>query len=87
VFLSSTNCTQAAVIVHCRHPVTPGGDGMASSVGACSVWRTAKRANALPCIVSGDESAVFGGLLALVTLTFDLDIQTPPSKRPNTASL
>jgi len=38
---SRQNRTQAAVNVHCRHPVTPGGHTMESSVAACSVRPTA----------------------------------------------
>jgi len=37
-------------------------------------------------MMDGDDSAVFR-FLSLVTLTFDLDIQTRPSEGPNTSSL
>jgi len=49
----------------------------------CSVWHMA---HALQCTVNGDDTAVFP-VLSLVTLTFDLDIQTRPSKGPNVSSL
>ena len=45
---------------------------MVSSAAERHMQRTA---NALQCIVNGDDSAVFP-VLSLVTLTFDLDIQT-----------
>jgi len=45
-----------------------------------------RMAHALQCIVNGDDSAVFP-VLSLVTLTFDLDIQTRPSEGSKTSSL
>jgi len=45
---------------------------MVSSVAASCVPPTAQ---ALLCIVNGDDSAVFR-FLSLLTLTFDLDLQT-----------
>jgi len=41
--------------------------------------------HALPCTVNGDDSAVC--FFVPVTLTFDLEIQTLPSKGPNMSSL
>ena len=82
--LPNINHTQAAVSVHCRHPITPGGDGTVSSAAA---WRRLQRtAHALQCIVNGDDSAVFRFFCHRWpwSLTFDLDIQTRPSEGPST---
>jgi len=54
--LSNINRTQAAVSVHCHHPVTPGGDEMVSSAVERDLQRTA---HDLQCIVNGDDSSVF----------------------------
>jgi len=74
---SRQNCMQAAVNVHCRHPVTPRRPH--NGVVCCCVQRTAYSARvALPCIVNADDLAVFSVFLFPMTLTFDLwhDIQT-----------
>jgi len=71
---SRQNGTQAAVNVHCRHPVTLGRPH--SGLVCCCVQRTAYSARvALPCILNGDDSSLFR-FLSLVTLTFDLEIRT-----------
>ena len=62
-------------------PRNPRGHGIVPSA-ARHLQRTA---HALQCIVSGDDAAVFQ-VLSLVTLTFDLDIQTRPSEGPNTSA-
>ena len=80
--LPNTDHTQAAISVHSCHPVTPGGPTMVPSPAA-PLLRTV---HALQCFVSGDDSAVFT-VLSLVTLNFDLDIQTRLSEGPNTSSL
>ena len=72
---SQQNRTQAAVNVHCRHPVTPWRPH--NGLVCCCVQCTTYSARiALPCNVSGDDSAFFRFFLCLVTLTFDLDIRT-----------
>jgi len=53
--------------MHCRHPVTPSGDGMVSPAAACHLQRTAYGAR-LTMHCQWDDSAVFR---SLVTLTFD----------------
>ena len=85
LYQTQTARMQAAVSVHCCHPVTPhpGGHAMVSSAADCCVRPTAL---ALLCIVNGGDSAVFFRFLSTVTLTFDLDIQTRPSEGPNTSS-
>jgi len=70
------------VTVHSPRPVTPGGHGMVPSVADRYLQRTA---HALQCIVNGDDATVFP-VLSLVTLTFDLDIQTCQNEGPNTSS-
>jgi len=71
------------VTVQSHHPVIPGGHGMVPSPAARHLQRTA---HPLQRIVNGDDAAVFP-VLSLVTLTFDLNIQTRPSEGPNTSSL
>ena len=66
--LPNMNRTQAAISMHCRHPVTPGCDAMVSAAADCSVRRMV---HALPCIVKGMTQQFFF-YLSLVTLTFDL---------------
>ena len=60
-------------------PSPPCCDTMVLSPAACGLQRTA---HTLQCIVNGDDSVVFP-VLSLMTLTFDLDIQTRPSEGPN----
>ena len=75
---------QAAVSMHSQHPVTPSCNSMVrTAAGWCHLQHTV---HALQCIVNGDDAAVFP-VSSLVTLTFDLDIQTGPSDGPNPASV
>jgi len=72
---SQQNRTQAAVNVHCRHPVTPWRPH--NGLVCCCVQCTTYSARiALPCNVSGDDSAFFGFFCAWwpwpLTLTFEL---------------
>ena len=62
--------------------ITPDGHGMDPS--AAHILQ--RSVHTLQCIVNGDNLAVFR-CLSLVTLTFDLHIQTHPSEGANTSSL
>jgi len=72
---------QAAVSVHCSHPVTPGGHAMASSAAACCIQPMAHALQAYFSLSMGMTQQF--RFLFLVTLTFDLDIQTHPSEGQN----
>jgi len=81
---------QTAVSVHCRQCALPscrhlplGSHTMVSSAAVCNVR---PMAHALLCTVNGDDSTVYHSL-SLVTLTFDLNVQTRPSEGPNTSTL
>jgi len=71
---SRQNRMQAAVNMHCRYAVTPGGHTMESSAAACSVQPTAYSSpyHAL----SLGMTQHFFVFLSLVTLIFDLHIRT-----------
>jgi len=62
--------------------ITPGSDGMVPSAGA---WRYLQRTRSIPS--PPGVMGVHSTFLSLVTLTFDLRIQTPSSEGPNTYSL
>jgi len=66
-----------------RTPVAPGGHGMLLSAAACYLECTA---HGIQYNVNGNDAAVFP-FLSLVTVTFDLGIQTRPGAVPNTSSL
>jgi len=60
----------------------PGSNGMVPSAAA---RRHLQRARSISSLQVADGSAE--RVLSLVTLTFDLDLQTHPSEGPNTSSL
>ena len=63
------------VTMHCCHPFV------------ATEWSHLQHtAHALQRIINGDDAAVFP-VLSLVTLVYDLDIQTRLSKGPNTSSM
>jgi len=73
---------QATISMYCCQPVTPQ---MRYNALVCYCMQYTVQA--LLCIVNGDDSTLFRFFLSLVTLTFDLDIQTSPSEGPNTSYL
>jgi len=75
-----------AAVSSCYHalPSPPPPDGHRTVPSASRhLWRTA---HALQCIVNGDHATVFP-VLSMVTLTFDLGIQSHLSERPNASSV
>jgi len=62
--------------------ITPGRDGMVPSANDARYLQRSLTIRMLPG-VTGARSA----FLSLVTLIFDLDIQTRPSEGPNASSL
>jgi len=76
-YCSRQNRTQAAVNVHCRHPVSHGGHTMESSAAACSVQPTA-HASPYHALSMGmtRQLFVFCPRRSWRPLTFDLRIRT-----------
>jgi len=62
--------------------ITPGSDGM---VPPAAAWRYLQPARSIASLPGEWECTA--RFLSLVTLTFDLDIQTRPIEGPNTSSL
>jgi len=69
------------VTVQSRHPVTPGGHGMVPSAAACYL-----HVRRILSIGMTQQFSVFCPWWSWPS-TFNLDIQTCPSERPNVASL